>query len=93
MCIRDSIRSILGDGTKIMAVDTVPFSIWCAAHNLHNFEESIWKAVSILGDRDTICAIVGGITMMSTEEQYIPELWVQSVEDVEKSVFWEANQL
>ncbi len=83
----DSVKSILGNGTKIMVQDTVPFSIWCAAHNLDNFEESLWKAVSILGDRDTICAIVGGITIMSTEEQHIPKSWLQSVEDFEQSDF------
>lgn len=83
----ETIRSILGDGTKIMAQDTVPFSIWCAAHHLNNFEEAIWKAVSILGDRDTICAIVGGIVLMSTDENQVPKQWVESVEDFELSVF------
>jgi len=49
--------------------------------------ESIWKAVSILGDRDTICAIVGGITIMSTAADKIPADWVKSVEDFETSQF------
>jgi len=80
-----TVKSILGNGSKIMAKDTVPFCIWCAAHNLNDFEAALWKAVSILGDRDTICAIVGGITTMSTEE--IPSAWVSVVEDFEKSIF------
>ena len=83
----ETIKSILGNGTKIIAQDTVPFAIWCAAHNLHNFEEALWKAVSVLGDRDTICAIVGGITIMSSDESYIPQNWLNSVEDFETSVF------
>ena len=83
----ETVKTILGNGTNIMAQDTVPFSIWCAAYNLNNFKEAIWKAVSILGDRDTICAIVGGITMMSTLEENIPIAWMQAVEDFEKSVF------
>ena len=70
-----------------MTQDTVPFSIWCAAHNLKNYEEALWKAVSVLGDRDTICAIVGGITIMSTDDQNVPQLWKDSVEDVESSQF------
>ena len=49
--------------------------------------EAIWKAVSILGDRDTICAIVGGITIMSTDENRIPKEWMESVEDFETSKF------
>jgi len=81
----ETVKSILGNGSKIMAQDTVPFCIWCAAHNLNDFEAALWKAVSILGDRDTICAIVGGITVMSTEE--VPNAWSSAVEDFEKSIF------
>lgn len=80
-----TVKSILGNGSKIMAQDTVPFCIWCAAHNLNDFEAALWKAVSILGDRDTICAIVGGITVMSAEG--IPNVWSSAVEDFEKSKF------
>lgn len=87
----ETVRNILGDGTKIMVQDTVPFSIWCAAHNLKNFDEALWKAVSILGDRDTICAIVGGITIMSCDENSIPNDWQKAVEDFEKSIFRKIN--
>lgn len=83
----ETVKTILGNGSKIMVQDTVPFSIWCAANNLKNFEEAIWKAVSILGDRDTICAIVGGITIMSSEEDKLPKKWIESVEDFETSEF------
>ena len=82
-----TLESILGNGMKIMAVDTVPFAVWCAAHHLSDFKSAIWKAVSILGDRDTICAIVGGITIMSTEENNIPTNWLTSVEDYKLSKF------
>lgn len=75
----ETVRAILGDGTKIIAQDTVPFALWCAAHNLQNYEEALWKAVSILGDRDTICAIVGGITAMSAPKT-IPSKWIEQVE-------------
>ena len=83
----ETVKSILGDGSKIIVQDTVPFSIWCSANNLMNFEEALWKAVSILGDRDTICAIVGGITIMSTDENRIPKKWLDSVEKFETSEF------
>ncbi len=82
-----TIKTVLGNGHQMTAQDTVPFAIWCAAHNLQNFEEALWKAVSVLGDRDTICAIVGGIVMMSTQEKYIPQAWYNSVEDVDSSPF------
>lgn len=83
----ETVKTILGNGSKIMVQDTVPFSIWCAANNLTDFEAAIWKAVSILGDRDTICAIVGGITIMSTDEAGIPQKWMDAVEDFETSEF------
>jgi len=83
----ETVKSILGNGVNMTAQDTVPFAIWCTAYNLQNFEEGLWKAVSILGDRDTICAIVGGMSILSSEDLNIPQLWVNSVESFEKSVF------
>lgn len=84
----ETVKSILGNGSQIMVQDTLPFSIWCAAHNLDDFKNALWKAVSVLGDRDTICAIVGGITIMSAGVQTVPVSWMDSVEDFEKSVFY-----
>lgn len=52
---------ILGNGSNILAEDTVPFCLWCATHHGHDFEHAMWTTVSALGDRDTTCAIVGGI--------------------------------
>ena len=83
----ETVKSILGNGTKMTSQDTVPFAIWCTAYNLDNFEEGIWKAVSVLGDRDTICAMVGGMSIMSSRTENIPNTWVTSVEQIDKSVF------
>src|SRR5205814_7483295 len=57
----DQAVAALGNGSLVTAPDTVPFSLWCAAHGTANFEEALWTTVSGLGDRDTTCAIVGGI--------------------------------
>lgn len=83
----ETVRTILGDGTRMLAQDTVPFAIWCAAHHLFHFEEALWKAVSMLGDRDTICAIVGGIVGMSASSETVPVLWKESVESIRDSQF------
>lgn len=83
----ETVRKILGNGVNMTAQDTVPFVIWCAAHNLENFEEALWKAVSVLGDRDTICAMVAGITIMSCHDASVPKDWLSSVESFEKSDF------
>lgn len=83
----DSLSNILGNGSQMLAQDTVPFVIWCAAHYSQNFEEALWRAVAVLGDRDTICAMVGGITIMSAAETTVPKSWTTHVEDYETSVF------
>lgn len=83
----ETVKSILGNGTNMTAQDTVPFAIWCTAYNLDNFENALWKAVSILGDRDTICAMVGGMTIMSTKPENIPNDWLKAVENFETSIF------
>jgi len=68
---------ILGNGTKISAPDTVPFCLWAASRHLSDFEEAMWTTVSALGDRDTTCAIVGGIVALSAGIQSIPKAWLE----------------
>jgi ADP-ribosylglycohydrolase len=65
----------LGTGAQISAQDTVPFCLWCAAYNLDDYEAALWRTVSGLGDRDTTCAIVGGIVALSSRG--VPEEWVR----------------
>jgi ADP-ribosylglycohydrolase len=72
--------AVLGNGTLISAQDTVPFALWCAARHLGNYEEALWATVSGLGDRDTTCAIVGGIVACSAGIESIPDEWRASRE-------------
>lgn len=65
----------LGNGSRVSAQDTVPFTLWCAAQHLDNYEEALWATASALGDRDTNCAIVGGIVACFGSEDGIPEEW------------------
>ena len=67
--------SLLGCGENISAHDTVPFCIWCAATELDHFDEALWLTVEGLGDRDTTCAIVGGIVACYTGADAIPVEW------------------
>lgn len=64
----------LGTGWEVSAQDTVPFCLWCAAYHLHSFEEALWQTVAAAGDRDTTCAIVGGIVSLSGGP--IPAEWL-----------------
>lgn len=78
----------LGNGIKMTAQDTVPLALWCASRYLHNFEKGLWKTVSALGDRDTTCAMVGGILMVSADDNTIPMNWFNNIEIWEKSIFY-----
>ncbi|MEO0935538.1 MAG: ADP-ribosylglycohydrolase family protein, partial [Cyanobacteria bacterium J06641_2] len=80
----NSAAAILGNGTKVSAQDTVPFALWSAAQNLDNYEEALWLTVSGLGDRDTTCAIAGGIVALSAGIENIPDTWLQAREVLPK---------
>ena len=71
---------VLGNGSNVTAADTVPFTVWSAAKYLGKFEEAMWGTVSVLGDRDTTCAIVGGIVANSIGGNSIPASWYQARE-------------
>jgi ADP-ribosylglycohydrolase len=70
----------LGNGERVSCQDTVPFCLWSAARRLEDYEEAIWATVSALGDRDTTCAIVGGIVVMYTGIEAIPTDWLAARE-------------
>jgi len=72
--------AMVGNGVKVSAQDTVPFCLWCAARYLENYEEAMWATVSALGDRDTTCAIVGGIVACYTGVEGIPPDWLAARE-------------
>ncbi len=57
----------LGNGSRVTCQDTVP-------------EEALWTTVSGMGDRDTTCAIVGGIVAGYTGVEGIPAEWSEARE-------------
>lgn len=64
----------------MLAWDTVPFALLCASRHLDNYEEAFWQTVAGLGDRDTTCAMVGGVVALSVGEVGMPGRWVASRE-------------
>jgi len=70
----------LGNGTQTLAVDTVPLALFCAARHLDDYAEALWSTVSALGDRDTLCAIVGSIVCLCGRP--IPSTWLLSREPI-----------
>lgn len=55
----------LGNGSGVSAPDTVPLCMWVAARHPSRYVDGLWETVAALGDRDTTCAIVGGILAMT----------------------------
>jgi ADP-ribosylglycohydrolase len=72
----------LGNGKIVSCPDTVPFALWSAACHLGNYEEALWATVRGLGDRDTTCAIVGGIVVMYSGIESIPKAWLDAREPI-----------
>jgi ADP-ribosylglycohydrolase len=70
----------LGNGCPITSAETVLFTIWCACRHLNNFTQAMWTAASVGGDRDTICAIVGGIVALGSDPDSIPAEWLKARE-------------
>jgi ADP-ribosylglycohydrolase len=71
----------LGNGSAVTAPDTVPLCLWVAAR-ANDFEGALWDTVSALGDRDTTCAIVGGVLALKTGRHRIPENWLRCRESL-----------
>lgn len=74
---------ILGNDSRVISSDTVPFCLWCAARHPNNYAEALWATVSGLGDRDTTCAIVGGIVALSAGRESIPITWLEAREPIQ----------
>ncbi len=70
----------LGIGTPITSAETVPFTLWCAARHLTDYEEAVWTAAGVGGDIDTMCAIVGGVVALGAGRESIPAAWLQARE-------------
>lgn len=85
--------SALGSGHDISAQDTCPFVVWCAGGHLGSYEEALWLTVSGLGDRDTTCAMVGGIVALSTGAAGIPDAWTKAREPLPRWPFQETSEI
>ena len=70
------IVTLLGNGSRITAQDTVPFAIWAAAQHLNDYEAGLWLTASAHGDVDTNSAIVGGIVASRVGTKDIPKEWL-----------------
>lgn len=79
-CELSELVATLGNGMDATVQTTVPFELWCAAHQLDSYEEAIWLTLAGQGDCDTTCAIVGGIVALRTGMDSLPAAWRASCE-------------
>ncbi|MFD8247989.1 ADP-ribosylglycohydrolase family protein [Nocardia sp. NPDC059691] len=56
----------LGNGSRVTAQNTVPFTIWVAATHLDDYPAAITTCIAADGDIDTTSAIAGGIVAAHT---------------------------
>ena len=85
--------SALGNGSMVTAQDTVPFAVWSAAGHLTDYQEALWATVSGLGDRDTTCAMVGGIVVMYAGAESIPKEWLNCREPIPRHMLKNCEML
>jgi len=72
----DYVISLLGNGINLCAYDTVPIALWLVAGSNLDFREALWQSVAVLGDRDTICAIVGSLVALAVGKEQLPKAWI-----------------
>jgi ADP-ribosylglycohydrolase len=75
-----SVALEIGAGWNTLCADTVPFCLWIVARHSNDFSEALWATVSVPGDRDTNCAIVGGVVAAMTGPEGIPDDWLTARE-------------
>jgi ADP-ribosylglycohydrolase len=73
---------LLGNGSRIVCQDTVPFCVWVAARHLDDYEAALVNTIRAGGDIDTNAAIVGGIVALATGPVGIPEDWLADREEL-----------
>jgi ADP-ribosylglycohydrolase len=75
-----TVAAELGNGSRVLAADTIPFAVWVAATHLEDFAAACWCCADVGGDIDTTCAIVGGIIAGAVGSAGIPDDWRRSRE-------------
>jgi ADP-ribosylglycohydrolase len=73
---------ILGNGSRVTAPDTVPFTLWCADRYLGDYPGGLWAAIEAGGDVDTTGAIIGGVVALAAPTT-IPPAWREARESLD----------
>jgi ADP-ribosylglycohydrolase len=78
----------LGNGSRVLAFDTVPFTLWVAASRIEDFPAAVHACIEAGGDVDTTAAIVGGIvaTYTGLGPSGVPAAWLDRREPLPRDV-------
>lgn len=79
---QDSVRRIADRVLAPAPWRYTPLCLWVAARRSDDFAGALWDTVSALGDRDTTCAIVGGIVALKGGRTNIPSEWLKAREEL-----------
>jgi ADP-ribosylglycohydrolase len=82
----DRAAQLLGNGSQVLAADTVPFAIWCALRHLDDYAAALWTCCDAGGDVDTTCAMVGGVVVGAVGVDGIPAAWRAAREPLPSTV-------
>jgi len=78
----DYVISLLGNGSHLCSYDTVPIALWLIDRNNRDFSETLWNSIAVLGDRDTIGAMVGSLMALIVGKQGLPKTWIERRESL-----------
>jgi ADP-ribosylglycohydrolase len=81
-----TVATELGNGSRVLSADTVPFAVWCAAAHLADYSAGLWACATVGGDVDTTCAMVGGIVVGAVGLDGIPAEWRAAREPLPETV-------
>ncbi|MGI5218453.1 ADP-ribosylglycohydrolase family protein [Nocardia sp. CA-290969] len=73
----------LGNGSRVTAQNTVPFTLWAAATHMTDYPAAITTCIAADGDIDTTSAIAGGIVAAYTgtdSPSGVPPAWLTARE-------------
>lgn len=68
-------------GASGFCMRSVPMAIFLWARNWGDFEAAIAEAISVGGDVDTVCAMVGGLAGSAWGKRAVPSDWIEGVVD------------
>lgn len=79
-----TVAAEVGNGSRVLASDTVPFAVWCAAKYAAtaDYAGALWACTDVGGDVDTTCAMVGGMVVGASGLDGIPADWRAAREDL-----------